>query len=98
MSKASEHFTDEDVQAVAEELVADYGSEYSADHLGWKDFEWPARKILLAVAPSITARALREEASPLVIDARDQGLGLGAAQRSIWRRSIEIESGEVDAQ
>ena len=55
-------YTDADVQAMAEMLLANYASEYSADHLSWRDFEAEARGLLDAVAPAIAARALREAA------------------------------------
>ena len=54
--------------------------------------EHSMRATLEAVAPAIAARALREEACPIVSDSRDQGLGMGAAQRAIWRRADEIEA------
>jgi hypothetical protein len=91
----TKHYTDADVEFAANS-VAEAAEHAEANEEGhWvegysDDF---ARAILDAVAPAIAARALREEACPIVSDSRDQGLGMGAAQRAIWRRADEIEAG-----
>jgi hypothetical protein len=39
------------VQAAAEVLLRQYGSEYDASHLTWRDFTDPAREVLEAALP-----------------------------------------------
>jgi hypothetical protein len=51
--------SDETLQRAAEVLFRQYESEYSTEHLTWRDFADPAREILDAAAPLLAEECAR---------------------------------------
>ena len=89
----SAHYTGEMLAAAVQALIDELPMNCTGGCAHEPVATQAARAVLDTVTPAIVGKALKEEASPIVIDSRDQGLGLGAAQRAIWRRADEIEGG-----
>jgi len=78
---------DNAVQAAAEVLFRDYESQYSADHLTWRDFAGLAREALGAAAP-----AMAEHAAQAILAHRDAHGPADGASRRRWRRYLGVAS------
>lgn len=73
------------VKAAAEVLLRQYATEYSADHLTWKDFTDPAREVLEAAAPVLAGHAAQAITAHMEAHAPKDG-----AARRKWRRHLGI--------
>jgi hypothetical protein len=78
------------VRAAAEKLLRQYESEYSADHLTWRDFKDPAREVLEAAAPAMAEAIAQKILAHMEARGPAAGTPLGGTLRRAWRRHFSI--------
>jgi|ERR1700722_4055527 len=78
------------LQAAAETLFRQYESEYSADHLTWRDFTDPAREVLEAAAPAMAEAVAQKILAHMEAHGPQAGTPLGGTMRRAWRRHFGI--------